>query len=45
MGMCVVYVEIQLQNYYELEVIDMARRDGTGPNGRGPKTGRGRGNC
>lgn len=23
----------------------MPRRDGTGPNGRGPKTGRGLGNC
>ena len=23
----------------------MPRKDGTGPDGKGPKTGRGRGNC
>ena len=23
----------------------MPRRDGTGPDGKGPRTGRGRGNC
>ena len=26
-------------------VINMPRRDGTGPNGKGPKTGRGAGPC
>lgn len=27
------------------EVKDMPRRDGTGPNGKGPRTGRGLGRC
>ena len=26
-------------------VIEMPRRDGTGPRGRGPRTGRGLGSC
>ena len=34
-----------LNKFLKMEVNNMARRDGTGPEGKGPNTGRGRGPC